>query len=379
MKELADCRILIVDDVADNVEILVNALRGEHKLSVARDGQSALRLVETNPPDLVLLDIMMPGIDGYEVCRQLRATAATRDLPVVFLSALEDLAHKARAFEMGANDYLTKPFDPLEVKVRVRSLLKAKAYADAVREAAEREMGVAREIQRGILPADVTAPVRGTGLAIHAIMEPARHIGGDFFEVLRAGDGRLVVAIADVMGKGVPAALFMAMSMTLLRSLAKQHEDPAEILRRLNDDLVAYNPRRLFVTMACLVFDLTAGTVSGANAGHCPLILVPPSGAPRLVLRSSGTVLGLFPPRAYTAERIELEARDVVVLYSDGVTEAERANDDQFGEERLLRFLAGCAAAEPKAAVDALLAEVRRFADGAPQNDDLTILAIRKG
>src|SRR4051794_32015235 len=123
MKELSECRILIVDDVTDNVEILVSLLRGEYKLSVARDGESALRLDGTTAPDLVLLDIMMPGMDGYEVCRRLRAAPATRELPIMFLSALEDVAHKAQGFEVGGNDYLTKPFEPLEVKARVRSLL----------------------------------------------------------------------------------------------------------------------------------------------------------------------------------------------------------------------------------------------------------------
>ena len=378
MKDLSECRILIVDDVADNVEILVNTLRGEHKLSVARDGESALRLVETNPPDLVLLDIMMPGMDGYEVCRRLRASEANREMPIVFLSALDEVTHKTRGFELGANDYLTKPFEPLEVKARVRSLLRAKAYGDAVREAAEREMGIAREIQHGLLPADVSAAAAGSGLEIHAVMEPARQIGGDFFEVLRAGEGRLVVAIADVMGKGVPAALFMAMSMTLLRSLAKQHAEPPEILRRLNDELVAYNPRRLFVTMSCLQFEGATGVVSGASAGHCPLVLIPRNGEPRLVLRSSGPVLGILPQRTYGGERLELAAGDQLVLYSDGVTEAERGDDEQFGDERLLRFLASCQGAAPAGTVDALLAEVRRFANGAPQNDDITILAIRR-
>ena len=155
MKDLSDSRILIVDDVKANVDVLVQALRDEYKLSVALDGTAALRSIEKNPPDLVLLDIMMPGLDGYEVCRQLRASESTRELPVMFLSALEDVKNKAHGFEVGGNDYLTKPFEVLEVKARVRSLLKAKAYADAVREAMARDLRIAREIQMGILPADL--------------------------------------------------------------------------------------------------------------------------------------------------------------------------------------------------------------------------------
>ena len=156
MKDLSECRILIVDDVKANIDILVAALRGEYKLSIALDGENALRNAEKNPPDLVLLDIVMPGIDGYAVCRRLRASEQTREIPIMFLSALEDVKDKARGFEMGANDYLTKPFEILEVKARVRSLLKAKAYADAVREAMERDLSIAREIQMGILPSDLS-------------------------------------------------------------------------------------------------------------------------------------------------------------------------------------------------------------------------------
>jgi sigma-B regulation protein RsbU (phosphoserine phosphatase) len=378
MKELSESRVLIVDDVPANVEILVEALKSDYKLSVAIDGERALRAVEKSPPDLVLLDIMMPGIDGYEVCRRLRAAEATRDLPIMFLSALEDVANKSRGFELGANDYLSKPFEILEVKARVRSLLKAKAYADAVREARDREMNIAREIQVGLLPSDISGSTSGTGIDISAVMEPARHVGGDFYEVLRADDDTIVVVIADVMGKGVPAALFMAVTMTLLRTLARRHRQPEEILRRLNDEIVVQNPRRLFVTMACLVIDLPSGRVTGASAGHNPLVLVPAAGAPRQVFRSSGTVIGLMPARTYTSETLVLAHGDALVLFTDGVGEAENPADEQLGDERLLACLAGCAGRTARETVATLLAAVHEFAAGALQNDDITIVAMRR-
>ena len=175
-----------------------------------------------NPPDLVLLDIMMPGIDGYEVCRRLRAAEATREMPVMFLSSLEDVQTRPAGFEAGGNDYLTKPFEVLEVKARVRSLLKAKAYADAVKAAAARDLRIAREIQTGILPANVAAQIQGTGLDVHAVLEPARQVGGDLYEVLRLGADRVVVALGDVSGKGIPAALFMAVADDAAAQLARQ-------------------------------------------------------------------------------------------------------------------------------------------------------------
>src|SRR5207342_3511770 len=156
-------------DAKTNIDILVEALQHDYKLSVALDGAAALRSVEKNTPDLVLLDIVMPGLDGYEVCQKIRAQESTRELPIMFLSALEDIKDKTRGFEVGGNDYLTKPFEVLEVKARVRSLLKAKAYADAVKAAAERDLRIAREIQMGLLPANIAAQIQGTGLDVHAV------------------------------------------------------------------------------------------------------------------------------------------------------------------------------------------------------------------
>src|SRR5262249_8079488 len=194
-KDLSERRVRVVDDVKANVDMLAEARRAEWKVSVALGGEAAVRAVEKSPPDLLLLDIVMPGIDGYEVCRRLRADPATREIPVMFLSSLEDVQDKAKGFELGANDYLTKPFEILEVKARVRSLVQAKAYADARREGQEREITIAREIQLGLLPSDLASRVEGTGLDVHAIIEPARQVGGDLFEVLRVSEDRLVLAV----------------------------------------------------------------------------------------------------------------------------------------------------------------------------------------
>jgi sigma-B regulation protein RsbU (phosphoserine phosphatase) len=377
VKDLSDSRILIVDDVKTNVDILVQALRGEYKLSVALDGAAALRSVEKNPPDLVLLDIVMPGLDGYEVCRQLRASESTRELPVMFLSALEDVKNKTRGFEVGGNDYLTKPFEVLEVQARVRSLLKAKAYADAVREAMARDLRIAREIQMGILPADLGAATKGTGLDVHAIIEPARAVGGDLYEVLRVSSHRVVVALGDVSGKGIPAALFMAVAVTVLRTLARQIAEPDEILRVLNDELAQQNPRGMFVTMQCLVFDLEHQRVSCAGAGHHQLAVLSPGRPPRLACPSSGRPAGLMLCNPIERETLSIEPGDTFVLFSDGVSEAMNPEEDFYGEERLLAALAATSGAPAAEIVTRLLDDVRTFTAGAKQSDDITILAAR--
>jgi phosphoserine phosphatase RsbU/P len=377
VKNLSDSRVLIVDDVKDNIDVLVNALRDEYKLSVALDGTAALRSIDKQLPDLVLLDIMMPGLDGYEVCRQLRAREATREVPVMFLSALEDVKDKAHGFEVGGNDYLTKPFELLEVKARVRSLLKAKAYADAVRDAMARDLRIAREIQMGILPADPAALTRGTGLDVHAVIEPARQVGGDLYEVLRVSDTRVVVALGDVSGKGIPAALFMAVAVTVLRTLARQIEKPDEILRRLNDELVEQNPRGMFVTLQCLVFDTKERRVLCAGGGHHELAVLTLNGPPRLMCKSTGRPIGLMPANHIECETIALEPGETFVLYSDGVSEAMNTRDDLYGEERFLATLAAHRDATLPDMLSHVLTDVRAFADGAKQSDDITMLAVR--
>jgi serine phosphatase RsbU (regulator of sigma subunit) len=377
MTDLSESRVLIVDDVKANVDVLVQALRDEYQLSVALNGESALRSAEKNPPDLVLLDIMMPGMDGYEVCSRLRASAQTREVPVMFLSSLEDVVNKARGFEAGANDYLTKPFEVLEVKARVRSLLKAKAYSDAVKEKMASELRIAREIQLGILASDISACTRGTGLDIHALLEPAREVGGDLYEVLRSNDDGIVVVIGDVSGKGVPAALFMAVTTTLIRVIAREVARPEEILLRVNDALAAQNPQNMFVTLCCAVFQPDARRVICAGMGHPSPILIRQGAAPSIPLPCSGMVAGVMPGTEVKSQSLELQAGDTLVFYTDGVSEAFNAQGDQFGERGLLEHLAKLPNQSAAETVTSTLAAVRRHAGEHPQSDDITILAVR--
>jgi len=377
MKDLCDSRILIVDDVRANVDILVEALRNDHKLSVALNGETALRIIKENPPDLVLLDIMMPGLDGYEVCRRLRASAATREIPIMFLSALEEVKDKAKGFELGGNDYLVKPFEILEVKARVRSLLKAKAHSDAVKEKLATELRIAREIQLGILPADISAVTRDAGVEIHALLEPAREVGGDLFEVLRRDDGRLVILIGDVSDKGIPAALFMAVTMTLIRTLGTQFHEPEKILQEVNDALAAQNPKNMFVTIFCAVYDPANGLLRYARAGH-PAPMLVRDGRCQLVPCEPGMVAGAFAGLEISSDSLQLSPGDLLLFYTDGVTEAFNAAGEAFGEGRLSQELGRQSGQNAKRSVAALLEAVRRHAGDHPQSDDIAMVGLRR-
>jgi sigma-B regulation protein RsbU (phosphoserine phosphatase) len=379
MKNLSDCRVLLVDDAKANLDILVEGLRSDHKLSLALNGEMALQIAARTPPDLVLLDIVMPGLDGYEVCRRLRQMPETADVPIMFLSSLEEVQNKTRGFEAGANDYLTKPFEMLEVKARVRSLLKAKAYSDAVKEQIASELRVAREIQMGMLPHDFTAVEQAYGVEFGAVLEPAREVGVDLYGLCAAGPERLVIFLGDVSGKGIPASMFMVRAITLARLLSRQVAEPERILARLNDELAADNPSGMFVTFLCAVFDPISGRLVLANAGHCRPVLLPAGAPPRWAVKSLGTALGFESGLEFERTELTLHLGDTLVLYTDGVSEAFNLQEECYGNERLLTDAGMLAGQSPQAITAGLLQKVRAFAGGAPQSDDIAILALKVG
>jgi sigma-B regulation protein RsbU (phosphoserine phosphatase) len=377
VKKLSDCRVLLVDDAKANLDILVEGLKPDHKLSLALTGEMALQIAARTPPDLVLLDIMMPGLDGYEVCRRMRQMPETAEVPIMFLSSLEEVQNKTRGFEAGANDYLTKPFEMLEVKARVRSLLKAKAYSDAVKEQLAADLRVAREIQMGILPHDFTAVEKAYRVSFGAILEPAREVGGDLYGVCAAGPERLMIFLGDVSGKGIPASMFMVRTVSLAGLLAREIAEPKRILERLNDELSADNASHMFVTFLCAVFEPATHRLTLASGGHCYPLLLPADGPPCWITKTIGTALGFDSGLEFQAMELTLSDGDAVVFYTDGVSEAFNPERELYGSERLLADATGLAGQSANAISAGLLAKVRAFAGTAPQSDDIPILTFK--
>ncbi len=377
MKQLSECRVLLVDDAKANLDILVEGLKLDHKLSLALNGEMALQVAARTPPDLVLLDIRMPGLDGYEVCRRMRQMPETAEVPIMFLSSLEEVQDKTRGFEVGANDYLTKPFEMLEVKARVRSLLKAKAYSDAVKEQIASELRVAREIQMGMLPHNFTAVEQVYGVRVGAVLEPAREVGGDLYGVCAAGPDRLVLFLGDVSGKGIPASMFMVRAISLARLLAREITEPERILARLNDELATDNPSGMFVTFLCAVFEPGLHRLTVANAGHCRPVLLRPGEPPGWAVRNLGTALGFESGLEFERTELTLRESDALVFYTDGVSEAFSPQEECYGNERLLADVGALAGHSASAITNGLLAKVRSFAGAAPQSDDIAILTLK--
>lgn len=243
-------------------------------------------------------------------------------------------------------------------------------------QAEEALLAVAREIQLGMVPRDVAVALGGVVDAA-ARLVPAKEVGGDLYVTLPLGPERVLVALGDVSGKGVPAALFMAMASTLLRTLGREGPAPEVLIARVNDELSRDNPSCTFLTLIVAVVDVATGIVTFANGGHCPPVVTRPGAPARLVEGEQGTALGLEPGLTFARQRVRLAPGDALVLYSDGVTEAFDPQAALFGDERLLAALTDPSPLTARSLADRLLAAVGAHAAGAPQSDDIAVLVLR--
>ena len=252
------------------------------------------------------------------------------------------------------------------------------AITTASRERMQAELNVARNIQMDLLPKTFAAFRKRTDLDLFAIMEPALEVGGDFYDFFFIDDDRLVVAVADVSGKGVPAALFMAVTRSFLRAEFKTDADPGRVLHRINEALLESNPSLMFVTLFCGVLRLSDGQFDYANAGHNPPIIKRANGSMESITARSGPALGPLRGISYTTHHLILAANDSLLLYTDGVTEAMDADNQLYGDQRLEQFYGAHAQPDCQSTLNDLLADIRQHADGAEQSDDITLLMVRR-
>jgi sigma-B regulation protein RsbU (phosphoserine phosphatase) len=401
MSELSNMRVMVVDDTEANIDILLETLADDYKVIVATDGESALEDIKKSPPDLILLDIMMPGMDGYEVCQKLKEMEITRNIPVIFLTALKEEGDEARGLGLGAVDYITKPFNPELVKARVRNHLDLKRHRNhleelvekrtqeiaerqrveyqlrAAKEKIESELNIAAEIQRSILPSTFPAFPEHREFDLYAMMTPAREVGGDFYDFFFVDDDHLAVIIADVSDKGVPAALFMMISRTIFRSIAKQRKSPSQILAETNDLLCEGNDTGMFVTAYIAFYHLPTGRLTYSSGGHNPALLFGPNDVCRELTCKHGTALGVRPGQSYKEYVDKLETGQILVLYTDGVTEACSPHEELFGVDRFTRLVCDCHALSLSQMFNHIDKDLKEFQQG-NQFDDITMLALKR-
>jgi sigma-B regulation protein RsbU (phosphoserine phosphatase) len=380
-------RILIVDDERLNINVLAELLKPSYKISAAINGQQALKVARSeNPPDLILLDVMMPDLDGYEVCRQLKGDEATRDIPIIFVTAMGQESDETKGLALGAADYITKPISPPIVEARVRTqmerlehlddLKRAHAIINAQKERMQEELNVGRDIQLSMLPRSFPAFPDHDEFSLSATMEASREVGGDFYDFFFVDDDRLCLCIGDVSGKGVPASLFMAISKVLIRLGAGDDFSPASILTRVNDELAANNDAMMFVTAFLAVLDVRTGVLTYTNAGHNPPYVRRANGELLTLSARHGPMLGPMPSVTYGEAQTNLASDDLLFLFTDGVTEAMSPERELYGESRLESLLTSIRDSTPEAVIKQVRADIDAFARGAEQSDDITVLAL---
>ena len=371
--------ILLVDDTPANIHIAQAILRDEFKVRVATSGAKALELVKAEPmPALILLDIEMPGMDGYEVCNQLKADPQTRDIPVIFLTAKSQSEDETRGFEVGAVDYVHKPFSPMVVKARVRTHLTLRATSQQLAQqllAINNELEMAQEIQLAILPRETP---KMSGLDIAARYLPMSSVAGDFYDFIIVDDQHVGILIADVSGHGLPAALIALMLQVALTAQRTHASEPGRVLAGLNRALCG-KFRNHFVTAAYVFVDMEKNSISYAEAGHPPLLLRSAKTRTTSEVMQNGLFSGHFPDETYSALQLPVGAGDKAILYTDGILEARNPLEEMFGADRFKQFLDTDHHRGAERLADSVLDELSRWSGhpkGEGQQDDITLLSI---
>lgn len=388
--------ILVVDDVSANLRVLTGMLKDRgYKVRPVPSGKLALLAARKDPPDLILLDINMPEMNGYEVCEHLKADQTLLGIPVIFISALNESLDKVKAFGIGGVDYITKPFQMEELHARVETHLKLRRLQVELEETnsrlahtnsrMSRDLEAAARIQRTFLP---SAAPRIPGIECAWCYRPCDELAGDGLNIIPLGDGKVGLCMLDVSGHGVSSAL---LSVTLSRLLSPPSDASSILIRDRNDpDRLEITPpgevadrlNRLFpyemateqfATLMYGILDVPTGEFRHVSAGH-PGPLHLPAGGPPVIFASPGFPIGLA-DEAYAERSVHLEAGDRMYLYSDGLPDAMNPSGERFGDVRLVEAISRGRAKPLREGIAVLLEEVARWQGGERSQDDISILA----
>jgi len=400
--DILSAKILVVDDLEANIALVEGILRvaGYTAVHSTTDPTEVCLLHQKNLYSLILLDLQMPGLDGFEVMEGLKATEADGYLPVLVITAQPD--HKLRALAAGAKDFISKPFDIAELRVRVRNILEVrllhlaakhygKVLAETVRQLEEsreelrlkaiqekkqieRELVLAQQTQNTLLPRSV--PVI-ENFHIHAFNQPTRRLGGDFYDFLQLRSREWLGLLADVSGKGLPAALFSSMVMGALNMELRSGTEPHEALNRANRLLCERSLPEQFATLFLFVLN-PDGIGRFISAGNTPVYLFRAATGKIESLVSDAYMLGMFDFASYRPRRLKMDRGDIMVIYSDGLTKAENLRGEVFGEDRLIEIIRRDASAGSQSMKRSLTDAVEKFTQGRPQADDVTFVMVEK-
>jgi serine phosphatase RsbU (regulator of sigma subunit) len=372
--------ILVVDDKPTNLRLLSQTLAEKgYGVRTVTSGERALESARTSPPDLILLDVRMPDMDGYQVCAELKQDDRTAHIPIIFISALDQVEDKVLAFQTGGVDYITKPFQVEEVLARTEThlaLRRLQSRLESINRRMQREFTLAGAVQSSFLPGE-TPDI--PGWQVIASLQSARETSGDFYDFIELPDGQHGFLIADVVDKGVPAALLMAMSWSLIWSYALQFpHSPDQLFLAVNRHMMMHLQGSYFLTSFYGVLDPSSGRLRYCNAGHPgPIPLI--SGTEHLdPLRLTGPPLGVLEDAHWEIRDVTLQPEDALILYTDGLTDAHNSKGEFFGTQRLLT-LAQKQAGKPAPKIhQALLKSVDTFVGDEIQFDDTALIVLQR-
>ena len=408
--------ILVVDDDLDILELLrMNLEPDGYDVHTASDGKQAIEIAALDPPDLILLDVMMPHKDGFQVIEELKNREETKTVPVILLTARGQTEDKVQGLDAGADDYITKPFDLREVTARVKAVLERtrpikyinplmRAMGSGFNEAGVQQLAghlqAAAAIQNKLLPEQ---PPYFQGFDIGILLQSSLSVSGDFYDFIPLSETRVGIVLGDVKGNGIPAALLMVMIRTALRLLCREEEDPASILKRINDLVVRDTDATLFATMIYGVMDTVTSTFTYSNGGHCyPLH----QKRTRVmdVLKTGSMLVGAFEEATFASRTCSLAPGDIVVFYTDGITETHAGDDsplnenadvltgsegvkgDQnstppdgfYGQERLASCISKNAMLSAGGLCEAIVKDLARFSGSTQTHDDRALIVIKR-
>lgn len=381
-------KILSVDDEQD-LEILLTQYfrrkikKGEYEFTFVHNGLEALQAILADPEyDIILSDINMPEMDGLTLLTKINELRNPA-MKCIMVSAYGDMENIRTAMNRGAFDFTTKPINLEDLD---RTIEKAIDQIDFIKNAQnehlqlksiQSDLKVAREIQETILPKVFDPfPNNGKSFEIYAFMNAAKYVGGDFYDFFTIDNDRLGFVIADVSGKGVPAAIFMAISRTVIRAIALTDNSAAMCMKRANDILCKESVNDMFVTVFYGILDIHTGVVTYCNAGHNPPVYMKHDKTASFVPITGDRILGAMPDSVYHEKELHLVPGDSLFLYTDGITEAKNKNNELYGEKRLLENCLELTGRSSKEVVERITETVGEFVVGAVQSDDITILSI---
>lgn len=380
-------KILSVDDELDLEVLLTQYFRrkirkGEYEFAFAHNGLEALKILLEHPDfDIILSDINMPEMDGLTLLTKINEMRNPA-LKCIMVSAYGDMENIRTAMNRGAFDFTTKPIDMEDLERTIEKAIEQIAFVKAAQEehtqleAIQYDLNVAREIQQSILPKHFPPFPQYTQFEIYATMEAAKAVGGDFYDFFLIDDNHLGFVVADVSDKGVPAAIFMAISRTVIRATAMRQLSPAVCLRESNELLCRESVNNMFVTVFYAILSIHTGEIVYCNGGHNRPILIQQGGKVSMLPLTGGMALGVVPEAAYVEKTMKLSPGNSLFLYTDGINEAMDTGNNLYGDSRLVETCGKMNGQSPRQMVETMAASVAGFVNGAQPSDDITMLAL---